>query len=183
MENDKWLSSEDDFDGSSDDDFEVSLVDDYDNMAEVEEGNSNNDSHYMFVDSSTMNDVSDNSNNSLRKAPNNYVTSWLSDLADTNYIAFTAIPGLKCVTEGNEPIDYFKLLVTDSFFDLIVEETNAYALDIFLNQTHESSRINNWVDTNRKEMEIFVGLLFHMGTIRLSRLEDYWKTSRLFNIP
>jgi hypothetical protein len=84
LENDKWLSSEDDFDDSSDDDFEVRLIDDYDHMAEVEEGNLNNDSHYMFVDSSTMNDVSDNSKNSLRKAPNNYVTSWLSDPADTN---------------------------------------------------------------------------------------------------
>jgi hypothetical protein len=72
---------------------------------------------------------------------------------------------LKCVPEGNEPIDYFKLLVTDSIFDLIVEEINAYALDIFLNQTHKSSRINNWVDTNRKDMDIFVGLLFYMGTI------------------
>ncbi|XP_025190988.1 piggyBac transposable element-derived protein 4-like [Melanaphis sacchari] len=183
LENDKWLSSEDDFDGSSDDNFEGILVDDFDNMAEVEEGNSNNDSHYMCLDSSTMNEMSDNSNNSLRKEPNNYETSWLSDPANANYIPFTATPGLKCVPEGNAPIDYFRLLVTDSFFDLLVEETNAYALDIFLNQTHESARINNWVDTNRKEMEIFIGLLFHMGTIRLSRLEDYWKTSRLFNIP
>lgn len=32
-------------------------------------------------------------------------------------------------------------------------------------------------------MEVFIGLLFHMGTIGLSRLEDYWKTSRSFNIP
>lgn len=32
-------------------------------------------------------------------------------------------------------------------------------------------------------MKTFFGLFFHMGTIRLSRLEDYWKTRRLFNIP
>jgi hypothetical protein len=175
LDNDKWLSSEHDFD----DNFEGSLVDDFDNMAEVEEGNSNNDSHYVYLDSSTMNEMSDYSNNSLRNEPNNYITSWLSDPVNANYIPFTASPGLKCVPERNAPIDYFRLLVTDSFFDLLVEETNAYALDIFFNQKHESSRINNLVNTNRKEMEIFIGLLFHMGTIRLSRLEDYWKTSRL----
>lgn len=85
--------------------------------------------------------VCDNSNNSFSKAPKNYVTDWLSDRPDVNYIPFTATQGLKCVPEGKEPIDYFKLLVTDSFFDLLVEETNAYAIDIFLNQTHENARI------------------------------------------
>lgn len=32
-------------------------------------------------------------------------------------------------------------------------------------------------------MTIFFSLLFRMGTIRSSRLEDYRKTGRLFNIP
>lgn len=32
-------------------------------------------------------------------------------------------------------------------------------------------------------MKIFFGLLFHMGTIKLNRFEDYWKKCRLFNIP
>lgn len=73
--------------------------------------------------------------------------------------------------------------MTDKFFDLIFEGTNAYALYIFLNQLHDSARINNWIDTNTKLIKTFFGLLFYMGTIRLRRLEDYWKTSRLFNIP
>lgn len=34
-----------------------------------------------------------------------------------------------------------------------------------------------------EEMKIFLGLLLHMGTIRLNRLNDYWKTHQLFNIP
>lgn len=32
-------------------------------------------------------------------------------------------------------------------------------------------------------MKKFLSLVFHMGTIRLNRLEDYWKTNDLFNIP
>jgi len=82
LENDKWLSSEDDFDGSSNDNFEGSLVDDFDNMAEVEEGNSNNDSHYMCLDSSTMNEMSDNSNNSLKAQSNR---TWAARAGSPHY--------------------------------------------------------------------------------------------------
>lgn len=31
-------------------------------------------------------------------------------------------------------------------------------------------------------MKLFIGLLFHTGSIRVNRLEDYWKTSELFNL-
>lgn len=47
-------------------------------------------------------------------------------------------------------------------FDLIVEETNVYALEIFLNQTCESSRNTYWVDTNREDLNIFFVLLFQI---------------------
>jgi len=32
-------------------------------------------------------------------------------------------------------------------------------------------------------MKTFLSLLFHMGTIKMPRLEDYWKTNKLFNLP
>ncbi|XP_022182835.1 piggyBac transposable element-derived protein 4-like [Myzus persicae] len=52
--------------------------------------------------------------------------------------------------------------------------------DIFDAEFNDS---DSETDTNRSEIKIFFSLLFHMGTIKLSRIEDYWKTSVLFNIP
>lgn len=179
LDTDKWMSSEEEFDGSSDNDFDGSSGNDFDDIADVEGNGSVTEYHIPEISSNTMTDISDNSLSTF----NNSVIDWLSDPPDVNYTEFSATSGLKCIPEGSEPIDYFNFLVTDVFFDVIVEETNAYALEIFLNQTSDSSRITYWVDTNKEELKIFFGLLFHMGTIRLSRLEDYWKTSRLFNIP
>lgn len=45
-----------------------------------------------------------------------------------------------------------------------------------------SSRISTWKDTNIPEMKLFIGLLFHTGTMRVNRLEDFWKTSELFSL-
>lgn len=99
-------------------------------------------------------------------------------------IPFSKSEGLKVFPQGNEPIDYFNLLFDDRLFELIVNETNKNAVQVFLSRPgSSSSRITAWKDTNIQEMKLFIGLLFHTGSIRLNRLEDYRKTNELFNIP
>jgi len=99
------------------------------------------------------------------------------------HIPFSKSKGLKVFPQGNDPIDYFNLLFDDRLFELIVNETNKYAVQVFLSGSGgPSSRISTWKDTNIPEMKLFIGLLFHNGTIRVNRLEDYWKTSELFNL-
>lgn len=81
-------------------------------------------------------------------------------------------------------MDFFNLLVTDDFLQLIVRETNIYAEEVFLASTaKEKSRISRWKDLTLEELKIFIGLIFHMGSIRLNRLQDYWKKHRLFKLP
>jgi len=109
--------------------------------------------------------------------------NWSTDSQIINHFEYTATPGLKCLPNGDKPIDYFNLLVTDELLDILVDETNIYAIEIFLNSVSDKSRISNWVNTNRLEMKTFLSLLFHMGTIKMPRLEDYWKTNKLFNLP
>jgi hypothetical protein len=46
-----------------------------------------------------------------------------------------------------------------------------------------SSRISRWRDVTVEELRVFFGVLLHMGTIATGRLQDYWKTTRLFSIP
>lgn len=91
---------------------------------------------------------------------------------------FVPIPG-----EGN-PIDWFSLLLDNIFLEFICRETNKYALELFCGpSTSELSRITRWKDITVPELKVFLGLLLHTGTIRLNRIQDYWKTNRMFNLP
>lgn len=85
--------------------------------------------------------------------------------------------------EDRTPIDFFRTLLTDEFLQLVVDETNNYALEVYLApSTKEKSRIVNWRDVTVNELLVFLGLLLHMGNIKLSRLQDYWKQDPLYNI-
>lgn len=106
----------------------------------------------------------------------------MTDPPNVNRIEYAATPDLKFLPENDRPVDYFNFLFTDELLDLLVEETNAYALEIFFKTPHQNARISNWIDTNKLEMKTFLSLTFHMETIKLNTLEDYWKTSKLFNI-
>lgn len=88
------------------------------------------------------------------------------------------------VPGDNKPIDWFNLLVDDEFLQFICDESNKYALEFFCGpRTTERSRITKWKDITVPELRVFLGLLLHTGTIRLNRLQDYWKTNRFFNLP
>ncbi|XP_026746249.1 piggyBac transposable element-derived protein 4-like [Trichoplusia ni] len=92
---------------------------------------------------------------------------------------------------GANPIDYFIFFFTEDFLTMICTETNAQAQRLISRHNQEVSsrrsrdfaRISGWKQVTVCELKIFLGLLFHMGTIPLSRLQDYWKKDRLFSIP
>lgn len=44
----------------------------------------------------------------------------------------------------------------------------------------ENSRINKWTDVTVSELKLFLGLVLHMGTIKMPRLSYYWKSDPLF---
>jgi len=173
LENDKWISSEEEFDVESE----------YNYSSDSDDGeNEGND-----LQNIVMSDYVGSGGNEVGEDFSEMYSStnfdWSADSQNVNHFEYTATPGLKCLPNGDQPIDYFNLLVTDELLDFLVDETNIYAIEIFLNSVSDKSRISNWVNTNRLEMKTFLSLLFHMGTIKLPRLEDYWKTNKLFNLP
>ncbi|KAJ8710273.1 hypothetical protein PYW07_009639 [Mythimna separata] len=92
---------------------------------------------------------------------------------------------------GVNPIDYFNFFFSEDFLSMICTETNAQAQRLLNNRPSREgpgrrkdfSRITGWKPIIVPELKIFLGLLFHMGTIQLSRLQDYWKKDRLFSMP
>lgn len=78
--------------------------------------------------------------------------------------------------------DFFNVMFNITFMNMIVSSINNHAMRLVLEMTHDNSRMQNWTDITVDELRIFLGLLFHMGHIKLNRLNDYWKTDSLFNL-
>ncbi|XP_028160561.1 piggyBac transposable element-derived protein 4-like [Ostrinia furnacalis] len=100
------------------------------------------------------------------------------------------LPSFPCTNVGTHnigpaetPIDFFNLLFNTTFMTILVNSINTHAIQVLLESPHEHSRISSWKDTNIEELYVFLGLLFHMGHIKLNRINDYWKTDVLYDLP
>lgn len=131
-------------------------------------------------------DLSSEESESEEEDLGNRVISW----APNSFLGCRPIPFVKenkllvPIPGENRPIDWFSLMLDDVFLEQVCRETNKYALELFCGpNTTEKSRITKWKDLSLAELKTFIGLLLHTGTIILPRLQDYWKTHRLFNLP
>jgi len=116
----------------------------------------------------------------IRAPTTNYI--WLDNSPNLDTIDFHENVGLKINPDGDQPIDFFNLLLTDDFFEFVVRETNNYTADLYMNRSSDKSRIAKWIDIDVNELKIFFGLLLHTGTIKMPKMSDYWKTDELFNL-
>ncbi|KAJ8944292.1 hypothetical protein NQ314_009508 [Rhamnusium bicolor] len=96
-------------------------------------------------------------------------------------IPFTGVSGILVNVSGAEPIDYFNLLATEEFYLYLCTKANTHAVELLSKSNGVQSRISRWQDVTIEEMKKFVGLLSHMGTVRINRINDYWKKHYLFN--
>lgn len=72
-------------------------------------------------------------------------------------------------------------MIDDVLLESIVKETNNNAEELFLSKEHsESSRISSWKYLTVNELRVFLGLLLHMGNIKMPKIQDYWKKDKLF---
>ena len=97
-------------------------------------------------------------------------------------INFTGVPGLKVDMARKKPIDFFNLFVTDELINTMISETNRYA-----NQEIDkhrplkrSSRLKDWKPINADDMRNFLGILLHMGCVKLPSFGHYWSTNELY---
>jgi hypothetical protein len=54
---------------------------------------------------------------------------------------------------------------------------------VMLENEHDNSRIMKWKNVDVNELYVSLGLVFHMGHTRLNRINDYWSTDALFDLP
>ncbi|KAG5894076.1 hypothetical protein JTB14_003933 [Gonioctena quinquepunctata] len=106
--------------------------------------------------------------------------TWVENPADMRNMPFSGQQGLKVnIPVEGRPIDFFTLLA-----DLLVNETNAYAELVLLNDPNPrpQSRISLWKPVDRQEMTVFLGLLSIWGLFSFQDSEIIGK-HRLYNLP
>lgn len=99
-------------------------------------------------------------------------TSWQETIDNLTKITFLKRNELLVESSGDHPYDWFRMLIDDQFLELIVEETNEYAMEIlFTSSGKERSGISVWKDMTVSELRIFLGLTIHTVTIKLNNLK------------
>ncbi|GBP08869.1 hypothetical protein EVAR_78265_1 [Eumeta japonica] len=104
-------------------------------------------------------------------------------------ITFTEISGLQPLSLRHEmaqakPIEFYNLLVPDTVFQYIVDETNRFALQIITKEeATPSARIRQWIPTDIYEIKRFFGLIIWMGLVKLPRISHYWSKDKMLGQP
>lgn len=107
--------------------------------------------------------------------------TWTETSEGMKQIPFTKVNQLLVDSPGQEPYDWFRLLVDDELLNMIVLQSNNYAVEVLSVSSGHRSRISAWKPLTISELLVFIGLTLHTGTIKLPRICDYWKKHRLFS--
>ena len=86
----------------------------------------------------------------------------------------SSVSSTKHMQNCDKPIDFFYLLYSPYLWNLIVENTNAYA---------KSDPTKKWKDVNVKVMKGFMAVFFDMGLNRNNEFTDYWSTRQSMSTP
>ena len=85
--------------------------------------------------------------------------------------------------QGDQPPDFFNLLLTDSILELAVREDDRFAEELKAQYVAPKARIVKWKPLTKEEFLAFLGVLYHMETIRLNRIGIFFRKDFLFNFP
>ena len=88
-------------------------------------------------------------------------------------------PGCSANVEGNSPLSYFSLLVTNDMLEHIVSQTNIYANQFIANHDlAPHSRVRRWSKAVHDVCELlrFLAIVIVMGIVRYPQMESHWST-------
>lgn len=97
---------------------------------------------------------------------------WSTNIS--NFIEHSFEKDLKCLITVSRgiPIHYFSKLFPDELIEILVVNTNKYAV-------HKKSKF--WKNTNKEELSAFLGIFILMGLNPLTDFDLYWSSERFYN--
>lgn len=78
-----------------------------------------------------------------------------------------------------EPLEIYRLFLTDELVEFIVVETNRFAKQCILSSSRKS-RLKSWTDTNKEEILHFFSVVMVMGLNQLPTINSYWSKDSIF---
>ena len=102
------------------------------------------------------------------------------------HVQFCENTGIKVQVANNASIsDYFNIFVDSEDFEDMATETNRYAEQYFLKNSNLSrcSRFRKWASKTAAEMKRYLAIIFAMGLISLSDINEYWCTDPVTSTP
>lgn len=96
-----------------------------------------------------------------------------SNVISSNDFPFTGING---IINGEiyllqNPLDFYRLFITNEFVDLVVKETNRYG----------AMKYDEYKKITEEEFWIFLVICFHMGIEHRSNLKEYWSIRIIYS--
>lgn len=166
-----------------DSDCECEIIDELQSEPETDESDAGSDLDAAQANQDPLPEDLQEVDSDDEEVEYDYNLQWLPSTSGMKTIPFSKVSKLLISNPGNNaPYDWFALLCDDSLLENICTFTNAYAWEVFQEPNlTPRSRINKWRDMTVGELRVFIGLVLHMGTVRVSRFNDYWSTNRFFN--
>jgi len=107
---------------------------------------------------------------------------WMDPYSNDWLPPFQQRPGVLVDTSDFGCIDFFSLVFKPAVIDLIVKQTNDYAVRCLHALPETNYYKQRWSDTNKEEMQAFIGLQIAMGLNPKPSLDDYWSSFWLVDI-
>nr|XP_012151870.1 PREDICTED: uncharacterized protein LOC105663974 [Megachile rotundata] len=78
----------------------------------------------------------------------------------------------------NDPMEIYKLFVTDSIIQFMVQQTNKYAMQ---NSTAKKTKKHqsSWIPVSIGKMKAFLGVLLIMGVVQMPNIRLYWSKNSI----
>ncbi|CAL7937390.1 unnamed protein product [Xylocopa violacea] len=84
-------------------------------------------------------------------------------------------------TDCDDPVALYKLFFTDEILEIIVEETNRYALQCIVNAANGRRRHQKaWNPVTKSELNIFIGIMIIMGVVQVPEIRLYWSKKAMY---
>lgn len=83
-------------------------------------------------------------------------------------LTFTKTTGLLVNINSTDPLEYFSLIMTDDFFNMLCMKANKHAIELISLGLGEQPRIASWIDVTPTEMKFFLACYFIWGQLELT---------------
>jgi hypothetical protein len=151
-------------------------------LTETELLNILHDSDDELTDFGSSDEDSNSSNEETGEEPQDEPSEWSYQRQQQTKVPIFSRPSGLLHERPNTPSQFFDLLFNAAFMTFLIDNINSCAIKLFEANNKIHARITKWKPLCVPEFRVFLGLLFHMGTIKLARVVDYWSTDEQFQI-